>query len=132
MKNNLQDITQYSPQLSISQVMTLFDRKGIKITRSMIQNYVRDGLLPPPINKRYYSHKHLAALILIDELKTVYEMSSIKTVMSPLMDEEGLPLEQYQKLVSQTEELQKHTSIDPLLRMIYSVDIKKEVLNDLS
>ena len=128
MQNILQDIHQYSQQFTISQVVTFFDRKGITISKSMIQNYVRDGLLPPPIKKRYYSHKHLATLALIDGLKAVYEMAAIKTVLLPLMDEEGLPLEIYREIVQESEELDMQEGMKPLLLMVHSADLKSEAL----
>ena len=128
MRDILLDIHQYSQQFSISQVVTFFERKGISISKSMIQNYVRDGLLPPPLNKRYYSHKHLAALALIDKLKLVYDMAIIKLVLLPLMDEDGLPLELYRKIIMESEKLSRQDDLDSLLLMVYSADLKSEAL----
>ena len=126
MQNILKDIHQYKPQITIRQVVTFFERKGINITRNMVQNYVRDGILPPPINKRYYSHKHLAALALIGTLKNIYELSEIKTVLAPFMDREGIDLELYYECVERTSEIARPTVSDPLLLMAYSVDVMEE------
>lgn len=128
MQNILKDLQQYSQKLTISQVMTFFERKGLTITRSMIQNHVRDGLIPPPLGKRYYTHKHIAALVLITKLKTVYEMNHIKAVIAPLMDEEGLPLEVYYDCINKTEELPTHKNLNTLVLMAHSVDLKEEAL----
>ena len=116
MKNILQDIHQYNSTLTISQVVTFLTRRGLVITKSMIQNYVRDGLLRPPVNKRYYTHKHLANLALIDYLKKSYEMSEIRTVLKPFMDDEGISTEMYLAWVNKTEELaaQWRTQVAPL------------------
>jgi len=140
MQDILQGIHQYNRHLTISQVVTFFERKEITVTKSMIQNYVRDGLLPPPVNKRYYTHKHLAALALIDSLKTVYEMTAIKAVLSPLMDEEGIPLETYQYCIQKTGEMalswQKNVAqifADELIfLMAHSVDLKDEAMERLA
>jgi len=140
MQDILQDIQQYNSQLTISQVVTFFGRKGLTVTKSMIQNYVRDGLLPPPINKRHYTHKHLAALALIDSLKTVYEMTAIKTVLLPFMDDEGIPLELYRECIRKTGEMatswQENVapvfSGENLFLMAHSVDLKDEALERLS
>lgn len=129
MQDILQDIHQYNHQLTISQVVTFFERKGLKITKSMIQNYVRDGLLPPPINKRRYTHKHLAALALIDSLKTVYEMTHIKSALGPLTDDEGIPLEIYKQCIQKANELPIHKNIDTLVLMAHSVDLKNEIIS---
>ena len=128
MKDILQDIHQYNHQFTISQVVTFFERKGRKITKSMIQNYVRDGLLPPPINKRRYTHKHLATLALIDALKNVYEMTHIKSVLLPLMEEDGIPLEVYWDCIQKTQTLPLHENVDSLALMAHSVDLKESVL----
>jgi len=64
----------------------------------MIQNYIRDGLLPPPVG-RLYTHKHLAAIVMIVRLKTVYDIPKVKAAMAPFMDDEGLPLDIYKWLV---------------------------------
>ena len=124
MQDILHDIHQYNHHLTISQVVTFFDRKGRKITKSMIQNYVRDGLLPPPVNKRRYTHNHLATLALIDELKSVFEMIHIKSVLLPLMEENGIPLEVYGECVQKTQSLPLHDGLDKLALMAHSVDLK--------
>lgn len=52
------------------------DQKQI-ITSSMINNYVKLGLIPPPIKKKY-TKKHLAYLIAISILKQVVTISEVK------------------------------------------------------
>ena len=93
----LHDIHHYSPTLTIKQLLTFCERKSLPITRAMVQNYIREGLLPSP-NGRFYSHKHLAALVLIHRLKRIYDIPSIKKALQPLMDDEGLSLEKYAEL----------------------------------
>jgi len=105
MKDPLNDIKQYSPTFKIKQVVEFFERKDVGITRAMIQNYIRAELLPPPVNGRLYTHKHLAALVMIDKLKTVFEIGTIKEALMPFMDDEGLPLEIYTELFTKTEKL---------------------------
>jgi len=103
--NPLSDIRQYNPNMTISQVMKFCEKKGMNITRAMIQNYIRDGLMPSPVNKRFYTHNHLAALALIDKLKTVFEISAIKEALTPFLDNEGIPLETYTTLIEKAGEL---------------------------
>jgi DNA-binding transcriptional MerR regulator len=98
MTDPLSDIRHYSPTMTISQVMKFCEKKELTITRAMIQNYVRDKLLPPPVNKRLYTHKHLAALVMINRLKTVFDIPAIREALTPFMDEEGLPLEAYTEM----------------------------------
>jgi len=102
MTNPLSDIRHYSPTMTMTQLMKFFEKKNIGITRAMIQNYIRDGLLPSPLNKRFYTHKHLAALVMIDRLKTVFDMPTIQRALKPYMDDEGLPLDKYSELMEKT------------------------------
>ena len=100
MKDILQDIDQYNQRLFVSQVIALLGRKGVHLSKAMVNNYVRDKVLPPPVGKRYYTAKHLAALVLIDYLKPLYEMDDIRAALAPHMDEEGIPLDVYRQWVA--------------------------------
>ena len=104
MTDHLSDIHHYSPNLTIANVIKFCEKKGLPISRPMIQNYIRDGLLPPPIN-RNYTHKHLSALVIISHLKAVCDLPIIKEALAPHMDEEGLPLETYRWFISKQKEL---------------------------
>ncbi|MCL2287036.1 MAG: DUF1836 domain-containing protein [Firmicutes bacterium] len=139
MTDPLHDIRHYSPTMTIAQVLKFCERKNMGITRGMVQNYIRDGLLPPPVNKRVYTHKHLAALAMIDRLKTVFDIPTIKKALLPYLDEEGLPTEVYaaimQKLAGM--EAQWQASIAPglaaeadggtLLSMTFATELKNTI-----
>ena len=77
-------IATLSDELTISQVVKFFERQGKEFTKTMIQNYVRVGVLPPPVDKRYYTKNHLVLLTLIDNLKSVYSLEEIRTVLGPV------------------------------------------------
>ena len=136
MTNPLADIRHYSPKLTISQLIKFFDKKEMSLTRGMVQNYIRDGLLPPPVDKRFYTHKHIAALVIICKLKTVFDIPTIQKTLVPLMDDEGLPLEVYTQffdrvtgllaMVLDAEELQN----DGLLLMLLVAGLKSRVLSN--
>ena len=134
MTDPLHDIHHFSPNLTITSVLKFCEKKGLPISRPMIQNYIRDGLLPPP-NGRIYTHKHLAALVIIHRLKAVFDMPTIKKALEPHMDEEGLPLETYKWLIHKQKDMLDTwlASIAPgitaeenqaLLLMAHAVDIK--------
>jgi len=108
MIDPLADIRHYSPTMTISQVVKFCEKKGLNITRAMVQNYIRAGLLPPPVNKRLYTHKHLAVLAMVDRLKTVFDITAITAALAPHIDDEGLPIEVYTGLLQATESFQ-HT-----------------------
>nr|WP_153383786.1 DUF1836 domain-containing protein [Companilactobacillus mishanensis] len=48
------------------------------VTASMVNNYVKNGLMPAPVKKRY-TREHLAYLIVITFLKQVVSMDEIET-----------------------------------------------------
>ena len=83
-KDDQVKIATLSDELTISQVVKFFEKQGRNFTKTMIQNYVRVGVLPPPVDKRYYTKNHLVLLTLIDNLKTIYSLEEIKTVLAPI------------------------------------------------
>ena len=98
MNDPLHDIHHYSPTFTIGQVIKFCEKKGLAVSRAMIQNYIRAGLLPPPGN-RLYTQQHLAALVVIVRLKNLFDIQTIKENLAPHMDEDGLPLETYKWLL---------------------------------
>lgn len=58
------------------------------ITSTMINNYVKHRLLPPPENKRY-GKKHLSYLFMISILKRFMQLSDISTLLDHLVREMG-------------------------------------------
>jgi hypothetical protein len=71
--------------MTISQVVRFFERHGLSFTKTMIQNYVRVGIIPPPVDKRYYHKKHLILLTMIDSLKGIFSLEEIGYLFRPIM-----------------------------------------------
>lgn len=46
------------------------------ITKSMINNYVKQGIIPPPVNKKY-DKNHLACLLIICLFKKIYSINDL-------------------------------------------------------
>jgi DNA-binding transcriptional MerR regulator len=64
----------------------LFERDNISLlTSSMINNYVKDGVLPRPEQKKY-SREHLALLTVICLLKQVLSIQDISTLIKSLLE----------------------------------------------
>lgn len=70
----------------MDQVITLMDRtfspalpKG-EMTKSMVNNYVKVGLIPRPVGKKY-DREHLAMLLMICVLKQALSMESISQIL---------------------------------------------------
>ena len=78
--------------LYMDQVITLMDRtfspalpKG-EMTKSMVNNYVKVGLIPRPVGKKY-DREHLAMLLMICVLKQALSMESISQILLALCEE---------------------------------------------
>ena len=93
--------------LYMDQVLTFMDRKlrsAVRpqtedriLTKTMINNYAKNDLLPPPVRKKY-SREHMLLLIFIYYFKGILSISDIQTVLKPITDRffagnEGLKLE---------------------------------------
>ena len=55
------------------------------LTKTMINNYAKNNLLPSPEKKRY-SKEHLLVLIFIYYFKNILSISDIQTLLGPLTD----------------------------------------------
>ena len=81
--------------LYMDQVTTFMDSKlrktarypeGDKImTKTMINNYAKNDLLPPP-EKKKYSREHILVLIFIYYYKSFLSINDIQTLLSPITD----------------------------------------------
>lgn len=80
--------------LYMDQVTTLLEnhmfsepsgKEGKRPTKTMINNYTKEGVLPPP-DKKKYSREHLLLLILLWKLKPVMNMSNASAYISSLRE----------------------------------------------
>ena len=76
----------YSDRMTISQVVVFFKRHGFDVTKTMIQNYVRVSVLPPPVEKRRYTKDHVLTILLIDHLKKIYSLEEIRLLLGPIAE----------------------------------------------
>ena len=55
------------------------------LTKTMINNYTKNDLLPPPVKKKY-SKEHMLCLIFIYYLKNILSINDIHTILQPLTE----------------------------------------------
>lgn len=79
-----QVITYIEKQLSVYQE----EEEGKLITSSMINNYVKDGVIKHAVSKKY-SKEHLASLIMIGLLKQVLPLSQISKITGTFNESEN-------------------------------------------
>ena len=81
-----------SIELYMDQVTTFMDKELARtkrhpddkiLTKTMINNYSKNDLLPPS-NKKKYSKDHIILLIYIYYMKNFLSISDIKTLLSPM------------------------------------------------
>ena len=80
--------------LYMDQITTFMDKQleGCKrhpedkiLTKTMINNYAKNNLLPPP-SKKKYSKEHVLTLIFIYYFKNILSISDIQTILNPLTE----------------------------------------------
>jgi len=79
----LPDIDLYMEQVVayVNKHLEVFNRSGdIPITPSMINNYVKYGIIPPP-DKKKYKRRHIAYIYAVYFLKQALTMSQIKAII---------------------------------------------------
>lgn len=79
--------------LYMDQVTTFMDsrlRSGVRnpgddkiLTKTMINNYAKNDLLPPPVKKKY-SREHVVLLIFIYYYKGIMSINDIQTLLEPI------------------------------------------------
>ena len=82
--------------LYMDQVTTFMDRKLKNTTRNpdndkiltktMINNYAKNDLLPPPVKKKY-SKEHVLLLIFIYYYKNILSITDIQTLLKPITEQ---------------------------------------------
>lgn len=55
------------------------------LTKTMINNYAKNNLLPPP-NKKKYSKDHVLSLLFIYYFKSILSISDIQSILNPITD----------------------------------------------
>ncbi len=101
--NKMQDIMKIRANdipnidLYMDQVTTFMDeklrttvRKGEAeeniLTKTMINNYAKNDLLPPPVKKKY-SREHMMVLIFVYYFKSFLTISDIETLLNPITEQ---------------------------------------------
>ena len=97
------DFELYMDQLVSLANRYLADLSDIAITSSMVNSYVKKGILPRPEKKRYNS-RHLAHLLVISLLKYVYSLETVKKSIDFVLENQSVEeaYRTFQELFNQT------------------------------
>lgn len=104
------------------------------ITPSMINNYVKNGVIPPPHRKRY-TREHLAAIIIICALKSTVEIQDIALVVNNSTNARGMEktfdtfAEQYEAHMAAIVEKSRATAQSDSDHAPYKVIVENAILS---
>lgn len=103
------------------------------LTKTMINNYAKNKLLPPPEKKRY-SKEHVLMLVFIYYFKNIMSINDIKTLLTPVADryfnaDTGLTLEEIYSEVCSIEKLEEPNLVKEINEI---VKISKNTFADAS
>lgn len=105
--NELPELDLYMDQIIVLMEKYLGSNPEDKlITPSMINNYVKLGIVPPPTKKKY-SKAHIAYLIIICSLKQVMPIADIKILIDEKLKNSSIEelLDEYSKLHNDTTDM---------------------------
>ncbi|MBU3876864.1 DUF1836 domain-containing protein [Faecalicatena sp. AGMB00832] len=96
------------------------------LTKTMINNYAKNNLLPPPVKKKY-TQEHLLVLIFIYYFKNILSIKDIETLLRPITDkyfhsDDALEMTQLYEEICAMEKAQ----IEPLQEEIKSAYARAE------
>lgn len=105
---------------------TRYPDKDKILTKTMINNYAKNDLLPPPVRKKY-SKDHLILLIFIYYYKSILSINDIQTLIEPLKERFHISDDELNlsKIYETTYELQNE-ELEPLIE-----DLKKKYARSL-
>lgn len=96
--------------LYMDQIITLMDER---LTKTMINNYSKEGLIKP-IKGKKYSREHIVQMLLIYAMKNTLSIQEIKQVMEGLYRKENFGGDQlllaYETYLSQKPQLREQSS----------------------
>lgn len=101
------------------------------LTKTMINNYTKNDLLPPPVKKKY-SKEHLLSLIFIFYLKNILSISDIHSILNPITDnyfgnKDGYNMEDIYKVIF---DMEKEESQKVLKEFTKKYQIAKKTFTD--
>ena len=103
------------------------------LTKTMINNYTKNDLLPPPVKKKY-TKEHMLLLIFIYYFKNFLAISDIKSILDPITarffnEKEGVSLENIYEEIVKLEQENVNSQLRDIIRKLKKSD---EVFTDIN
>ena len=105
----------------LNKMLTPVSESEVAITSTMINNYVKQKLIPPPQNKKY-NREHLASLFMIFHFKRFMQLSDIARLLEHMIAERGVEgaYENFRQEFSDA--MQKAVALSSPAKSAYSAD----------
>jgi len=132
-RNILENIGSYKNEMTISQVVRFFEGFGMSFTKTMIQNYVRVGVIPPPIRQRYYVKNHLILLAITYGLKESYSLPEITKLFKLYIKtgKDNEPVIMYETYRALWEKYYNTTSLENILDLMVQTTVNKKIVKNM-
>lgn len=85
----LPDLALYMDQVLSLTARYLPGGEDKALTAAMVNNYVKQKVLPPPVSKRY-GRSHIAALLMLCTLKSIMPIADIQRLFQTAGEEDGM------------------------------------------
>lgn len=96
------------------------------LTKTMINNYVKNKVLFPPVKKKY-NRDHIMLLIVIYYMKSFLSIGDIRSVIGPIMDRYAeIPVDRKKDTVDRQKENEQSLRIRDIYESVFS-DIEAEL-----
>lgn len=125
----------YSDQVVsfINSELSLYGKSGGEVlTKTMLSNYVKNGLIPPPDKKKYDSEQ-MIMLELILCLKNAFKMDDIKTLMKPFVESRKDEFDEqvsFNEIYDKLEPVYAKKRKEMAEELISDIDVVKEAVRD--
>lgn len=121
--NFFENINSYKSNLTISQVIKFFEKYGITIPKTTIQNLVRNEVITEIYEKRYYTKIHLFEIILTQYYKDVFSLKELKNlnrIIEKECDINGID-KVFENIYVLNNNINEYLETDTYLDLIYSM-----------
>lgn len=125
----------YSDQVVsfINSELSLYGKDGGEVlTKTMLSNYVKSNLIPPPVKKKY-NREQVIMLEMILCLKNAFKMDDIKTLMKPFVESTQSNFDEqieFSEIYEKLEPLYKKKREEQAEELIKDIDVIKDSLRD--
>lgn len=111
--------------LYMDQMLELLNHYTSGYTKSMINNYVKNHVIKPPVKKRY-NLENICDLLIIDRLKSVFSLTEITAIMDSL---KMTPSDDYYALFQKIEQrIKKEPLHEQTLEQLLYISIQHNML----